>query len=224
MWADFQAGKTKRVHLSANLYCQRIGGKMVQKKQTPAMAIFGSSNYDIAVKCYSKVYETGKMLAEKGYTLIYGVGDVGMMGAAYNGVRSVGGKVLGVTIPVLLKRQCADPSIFKKGELKLVDTLEERKKIMVTRADVILIAPGGWGTLDEIGTFGVRFKIGEWSVRPVIFLNYNHYWDGFLKFIKQMVKDKAVRPNQMAFVGSIRSPKNLFKEIDRVKKKIAKYQ
>ena len=188
------------------------------------MAIFGSSNYDIAVKCYSKVYETGKMLAEKGYTLIYGVGDVGMMGAAYNGVRSVGGKVLGVTIPVLLKRQCADPSVFKKGELQLVDTLEERKKIMVTRSDVILVAPGGWGTLDEIGTFGVRFKIGDWSVRPVIFLNYNHYWDGFLKFIKQMVKDKAVRPNQMAFVGSIRSPKNLFTEIDRVKKKIAKYQ
>ena len=63
---------------------------------------------------------------------------------------------------------------------------------MVTRADVILVAPGGWGTLDEIGTFGVRFKIGEWPAIPVIFLNDNHYWDGFLKFMKQMVKDKAV--------------------------------
>ena len=197
---------------------------MVQKKHTPAMAIFGSCNYDIAVKCYSKVYETGRLIASKGYTLIYGVGDVGMMGAAYSGARSAGGKVLGVTIPVLLKRQCADPSIFKRGELKLVKTLEERKKIMVTRADVILVAPGGWGTLDEIGTFGVRFKIGEWPAVPVIFLNYNHYWDGFLKFMKQMVKDKAVRPNQMAFVGSIRSPKKLFTEIKRVKTQMEKYQ
>ncbi len=196
----------------------------MQKKHTPAMAIFGSSNWDIAVNCYPKVYETGKIIAQKGYTLIYGVGDVGMMGAAYSGARSAGGKVLGVTIPVLLKRQCADPSIFKKGELKLVETLDERKKIMVTNADVILVAPGGWGTLDEIGTFGVRFKIGEWQERPVIFLNYGHYWDGFLKFMKQMVKDKAVRPNQMAFVGAIRSPKKLFKEIERVKKQIAKYK
>lgn len=196
----------------------------MQKKHTPAMAIFGSSNWDIAVNCYPRVYETGKMIAQKGYTLIYGVGDVGMMGAAYSGARSAGGKVLGVTIPVLLKRQCADPKIFKKGELKLVKTLDERKKIMVTKADVILVAPGGWGTLDEIGTFGVRFKIGEWPERPVIFLNYGHYWDGFLKFMKQMVKDKAVRPNQMAFVGSIRSPKKLFKEIERVKKQIAKYK
>ena len=195
---------------------------MAQKKHAPAMAIFGSSNYDIAVGCYSKVYKTGQWIAKKGYTLIYGVGDVGMMGAAYSGARSGGGKVLGVTIPVLLKRQCADPGIFKRGELKLVKTLEERKKIMVTRSDVILVAPGGWGTLDEIGTFGVRFKIGDWPARPVIFLNYNHYWDGFLKFMKQMVKDKAVRPNQMAFVGSIRSPKKLFKEIERVKSKMAK--
>ena len=193
------------------------------KKHTPAMAIFGSCNYDIAVKCYSKVFETGRLIALNGYTLIYGVGDVGMMGAAYNGARSVGGKVLGVTIPPLLKKQCADPSIFKRGELKLVDTLEERKKIMVTRADVILVAPGGWGTLDEIGTLGVRFKIGEWPARPVIFLNYNHYWDGALTFMKQMVKDKAVRPNQVAFVGSIRSPKKLFKEIARVQKQMAKY-
>ena len=193
------------------------------KKHTPAMAIFGSCNYDIAVGCYSKVYDTGRLIAEKGYTLIYGVGDVGMMGAAYNGARSVGGKVLGVTIPPLLKKQCADPSIFKRGELKLVDTLEERKKIMVTCADAILVAPGGWGTLDEIGTLGVRFKIGEWPARPVIFLNYNHYWDGVLKFMKQMVKDKAVRPNQVAFIGSIRSPKKLFKEIARVQKQMAMY-
>ena len=194
------------------------------KKHTPAMAIFGSCNYDIAVKCYSKVYETGRLIASKGYTLIYGVGDVGMMGAAYNGARSVGGKVLGVTIPPLLKKQCADPSIFKRGELKLVDTLEERKKIMVTRADAILVAPGGWGTLDEIGTLGVRFKIGEWPARPVIFLNYSHYWDGVLKFMKQMVKDKAVRPYQVAFIGSVRSPRKLFKEIAKVQKKMAKYE
>ena len=195
---------------------------MVQKKHIPAMAIFGSSNWDIAVDCYSKVYQTGRLIAKHGYTLIYGVGDVGMMGAAYSGARSVGGKVLGVTIPLLLKRQCADPSIFKKGELKLVETLEERKKIMMTKADVLLMAPGGWGTLDEIGTFGVRAKIGEWPAIPVIFLNYGHYWDGFLQFLKQMVKDKAVRPHQMAFVGSIRSPKDLFKEIERVKAKMAK--
>ena len=195
----------------------------MKKSHTPAMAIFGSSNWDIDVNCYSKVYKTGQLIAKRGYTLIYGVGDVGMMGAAYSGARSAGGKVLGVTIPVLLKRQCADPTIFKRGELKLVKTLEERKKIMVTRADVILVAPGGWGTLDEIGTFGVRFKIGEWPAVPVIFLNYGHYWDGFLKFMKQMVKDKAVRPNQVAFVGSVRSPKKLFKEIERVKKQMAKY-
>ena len=196
----------------------------MKKKHTPAMAIFGSSNYDIAVKCYSKVYETGRLISKKGYTLIYGVGDVGMMGASYSGVRSVGGKVLGVTIPVLLKRQCADPNIYGKGELKLVDNLDERKHLMLKNSDALLIAPGGWGTLDEIATYAVHFKIGDWKAVPIIFLNYRHYWDGFLKLIKQMEKDGAVTSQQIAFIGSIKKPKDIFKEYRRVLKQIEKYQ
>ena len=194
-----------------------------KKHNTPkAMAIFGSATKDIAVKCRATVFKTGAILAKNNVTMVYGVGDDGMMGTAYQGVRSQGGKVLGVTLPLLFKRQCADPNIYKKGELKLVETLDERKKMMLDESDALLIAPGGWGTLDEIATYGVHFKIGDWPAVPIIFLNYRHYWDGFLKFIKQMEKDGAVKPEQIAFIGSVKRPQNIFKEYNRIQKQIEK--
>ncbi len=187
-----------------------------------AMAIFGSATKDIAVKCRATVFKTGAILAKHNVRLVYGVGDNGMMGTAYQGVRSEKGKVLGITLPLLLERQCANPKIYGKDELKLVDSLDERKKLMLESSDALLIAPGGWGTLDEIATYAVHFKIGDWPAVPIIFLNYRHYWDGFLDFIKQMEKDGAVTHEQIAFIGSVKKPENIFKEYHRILKQIQK--
>ena len=188
------------------------------------MAIFGSATQDIAVKCRSTVFKTGALLAQNEVVMVYGVGDDGMMGTAYQGVRSQGGKVLGITLPLLLQRQCKDPSIYGKDELILAETLDERKRLMLEKSDALLIAPGGWGTLDEIATYAVHFKIGDWPTVPIIFLNYRHYWDGFLKFVEQMEKDGAVTAAQIAFIGSVRRPQDIFKEFNRVQKQIQKYK
>ena len=142
--------------------------------QYKAIAIFGSARASIDPKFKKPVFETGALLAEKGITLIYGVGDDGLMGESFRGVRSKGGKVLGITIPSLLKKQCAHPSIFHEGELKIVDTLHDRKHIMMESADALLIAPGGWGTMDEIASHGVHAaSLGDRTAKPMIFLNFN---------------------------------------------------
>ena len=194
-----------------------------QKTVDPkSMAIFGSASQDIDVKCRATVFKTGAFLAKHKVRLVYGVGDDGMMGMAYQGIRSQNGKVLGITLPLLLKRQCADPGIYGPDELKLVDTLDERKRLMLDSSDALLIAPGGWGTLDEIATYAVHFKIGDWPAVPIIFLNYRHYWDGFLAFIKQMEKNGAVSPKQVAFIGSVKKPEKIFEEYFRVLKQIQK--
>ncbi|MBP5343583.1 MAG: TIGR00730 family Rossman fold protein [Alphaproteobacteria bacterium] len=181
-----------------------------------AMALFGSSNKSIDPKYDELVFKTGQMLAENNITLIYGVGDTGLMGQAYQGVRSMQGRVLGVTIPSLLKKQCADPSIYGPGELQVVDTLEERKRIMINSADAILIAPGGWGTLDEIGTIGVRFKIGEYPVKPIIFLNYFGYWNCMKDFIARAYQEKMLPPFQEAFATFVDNPEDVFDAANRV--------
>ena len=194
-----------------------------QRRDFPkAMALFGSSSKNISVKCLKTVFNTGKMLAENGITYVYGVGDDGMMGAGYRGARSAGGKVFGVTTPLLLKRQCTDPTIYHRGELVVLDDLQKRKIVQLKKADALLIAPGGWGTLDEIATFGVHFKIGDWHAVPIIFLNYCHYWDGFLKFLDQMVQVQAITPEQVRFIGSVRRPCDILKEYFRLKDQMKK--
>ena len=185
-----------------------------------AMALFGSASANINPKYDNLVFKMGQMLAENNIKLIYGVGDTGLMGKAYQGVRSKNGKVLGVTIPSLLKKQCKDPSIYGPGELLVVDSLEERKRIMINDADAILIAPGGWGTLDEIGTIGVRFKLREYQVKPIIFLNYFGFWNCMQDFVARAYQERTLPPLQEAFTAFVDKPEDIFDAVDRVYKRL----
>ena len=187
-----------------------------------AMALFGSASANIDPKYNELVFQTGAMLAEHKITLIYGVGDTGLMGQAYQGIRSKKGKVLGVTIPSLLKKQCKDPTIYGPKELQIVDSLEERKRIMINSSDAILIAPGGWGTLDEIGTIGVRFKIGEYPVKPIIFLNYFGFWDCMESFVTRAYQERTLPPLQEMFTAFVEKPEDIFGAIDKVYKRLHK--
>lgn len=188
------------------------------------MALFGSASKNIDPKYDELVFKTGELLGKNDITLIYGIGDDGLMGQAYQGVRSKKGKVLGVTIPSLLKKQCADPTIYGPGELIVVDSLEERKRLMINSADAILIAPGGWGTLDEIGTIGVRFKLGEYQVKPIVFLNYLGFWDCMKSFITRAYNEKTLPPLQEAFTAFVDKPEDVFDAIDRVYQRLHDFE
>lgn len=187
-----------------------------------AIAIFGSASDDIDSIFRAPVFATGALLAKKGITMIYGVGDGGLMGESFRGVRSENGKVLGITIPTLLARQCADTSIYQEGELQIVETLHDRKHLMMESADALLIAPGGWGTLDEIASLGVHAKIGDRTAKPMIFLNFNGFWNPMKEMIAQMIQHGTVKPEQIAFIDYADTPDEIFKAIDRAEKRLQK--
>ncbi len=187
-----------------------------------AIAIFGSTSDNIDPAFRKPTFETGALLAKNKITMIFGVGDNGLMGESFRGVRSENGKVLGITIPSLFKKQCKDPSIYNKGELHIVKTLHMRKHLMMEKADALLIAPGGWGTLDEIASYGVHTKLGDRAVKPVIFLNFNGFWEPLKSLLKNMRTQGAVKAEQMVFVDYANSPDEIFKAIERVRKKLAK--
>lgn len=187
-----------------------------------AIAVFGSASSRIDPKFIDPSFETGALLAKKGITMIYGVGDNGLMGAAFRGVRSQNGKVLGITIPSLFERQCADPSIYHDGELKIVETLHDRKHLMMESADALLIAPGGWGTVDEVASFGVHTKIGDRTKKPMIFLNFYNFWAPMKELAKQMLSHGAVQKDQIAFVDFADTPDEIFDAIERVQRRLSK--
>ena len=186
------------------------------------MAVFGSVSDNIDPSFRKPVFETGALLARNGITMIYGVGDGGLMGESFRGVRSEGGRVLGITIPTLLKRQCADPSIYEEGELKIVETLHDRKHLMMESADALLIAPGGWGTLDEIASQGVHAKIGDRTEKPMIFLNFNGFWNPIKELLEKMVQHGAIKSQQIAFIDYANTPEEIFDAVERAKKRLQK--
>ncbi|MBX7044961.1 MAG: TIGR00730 family Rossman fold protein [Ignavibacteria bacterium] len=124
----------------------------------------------------------GKYFAENDIMLIYGGGNVGLMGALSHSVMNHGGKVTGVIPNFMVEKELADYSITK---LHRVDSMHERKKLMSDLADGFIAIPGGIGTLDELFEIFTWRQLGLHS-KPIGLLNYNGYYDSMINFLRNI--------------------------------------
>ncbi len=153
-----------------------------------AVCVYCSASSNIAPHYGEEVKALGQIMAQHGWSLVFGGGGCGLMGAVADSVLSHGGKAVGI-IPEHLKQQ--DKPQEGLTELFVVDTMHQRKQMMVDRSDAFVILPGGLGTLDE------AFEILTWKQlklhdKPVVLLNSHGYWDEFLNLIDKMIEEKFV--------------------------------
>lgn len=132
---------------------------------------------------------TGQALVERGLSLVYGGGRVGMMGAVADAVLEGGGEVVGVIPKALLDREVAHPGATR---MEVVDTMLERKTRMVELSDAFLTLPGGLGTMDEL------FEVWTWSYlgfhdKPMGLLSVDGYYDPLAKFLDHAMDEGFVR-------------------------------
>jgi uncharacterized protein (TIGR00730 family) len=126
---------------------------------------------------------TGAMLARNGWGLVYGAGDVGLMGLVAKATQTHGGRTFGV-IPVhLVAREAGKRDL---DSYVVTETMHERKKVMFMNADAIVLLPGGAGSLDEF------FEVLTWRqlglhAKPIILLNTNSYWDPLLSLLDHVI-------------------------------------
>jgi uncharacterized protein (TIGR00730 family) len=125
---------------------------------------------------------TGRALAEAGFRLVYGAGDVGLMGAVARAAMAAGGATLGVIPAHLVAREAGR----RDNSAVVTETMHERKKVMFMNADAIVALPGGPGTLDEL------FEVLTWRqlglhAKPVFLLNVNGYWEPLLRLLDHIV-------------------------------------
>jgi uncharacterized protein (TIGR00730 family) len=130
-----------------------------------------------------------KLMTARNIRLVYGGGDVGLMGVMANTVLDNGGEVTGV-IPHFLQ---AVEGHLNLTENIVVDTMHERKTIMVERSEGFIILPGGFGTMDEF------MEIVTWAqlklhYKPVGVYNVNNYYQHFLGHIHHMIDQGFVNP------------------------------
>lgn len=164
--------------------------------------------------------QIGEMLAKKKITMVYGIGDEGMMGAAFQGVRNLNGKVVGITTQKLLELQCKNPELFAENEIEIVDDLAERKRKMMDLGEVILAGPGGWGTMDEISDFAVSIQTGEIQKKPLIFLNFNNFWAPFGEMLFNMLQEGTLNKDKTDFIEFVNEPNELFDAIEKVQNRL----
>ena len=138
----------------------------------------------------------GRALAAQGRTLVYGGGNVGLMGAAADAALAAGGRVVGVMPRHLVDREIAHTGVT---ELRIVQSMHERKQLMADLADTFVLLPGGLGSFEEF------FEVWTWGQlglhrKPYGLLNVDGYFDRLLAFLDHAVAERFVRPEHRALV------------------------
>ncbi len=136
---------------------------------------------------------TGKILASKGIGVVYGGGDIGLMGKMANAVIEQNGEVIGV-IPNRLKWVEMMPD--QRVEMTYVESLEERKTIMLEQSDAFLALPGGIGTMDEIMTV-IAWNELKYQNKPLGLLNTLGFYDTFIDLLRHQKKFGFLHDEQL---------------------------
>lgn len=152
------------------------------------VCVFCGSNSGARPEYQTAALKFGQLLAERGLGLVYGGGNVGLMGALADAVLASGGSVIGVIPRALLLKEVAHPGLT---ELRVVPSMHERKALMAELADAFVALPGGIGTLEEL------FEVWSWAQlglhrKPCGLLDVAGYYAPLIQFIDYSVDEGFV--------------------------------
>lgn len=149
--------------------------------------VYGGASEKISETIREQVRVLGNIIADNGFSLVYGAGDTGCMGAVARGVKEKGGYVLG-TAPSFIGTY---ESLFPCDKFVQSENMSVRKDFMEEHADIFIITPGGIGTLDEFFQVLTLRYLKRIST-PIVVLNLEGFYDSLLALIDDLVSKKAV--------------------------------
>lgn len=143
----------------------------------------------------------GRAIAGEGWRLVYGAGDVGLMGLTARAAQDAGGDTFGVIPKHLLEREVGKTDLTR---FIVTETMHERKKVMVMNADAIVVLPGGAGSLDEF------FEVLTWRQlglheKPIVLLSVEDYWKPLSDLMNHVVDHGFADASLLGFVATTTS-------------------
>ena len=172
---------------------------------TPSVCVYCGSRPGKDPAFAAQAAETGTALAHAGYRLVYGAGDVGLMGEVARAAQAAGGDTMGV-IPIhLLAREVGKRDL---STFVVTENMHERKKVMFMNSDAVVTLPGGPGSLDEL------FEVLTWKQlglhdKPVFLLNTNGYWDPLLALLDNVIAQGFAEPSFLDSFEPVADPDQL---------------
>ena len=144
-------------------------------------------------------------MAERGLGLVYGAGNIGLMGVVADAVLAAGGRAVGVIPEKLVDRELAHDGL---NELLVVETMHERKAKMHELSDAYISLPGGIGTMEEFFE-AVTWRQLDYHAKPIALLNVDGFYDGIEQFFDTMISTGFLRPKHSELFFSETDPNRL---------------
>ena len=169
------------------------------------ICVFTGSRHGSRPEYADAAKRLGRLLVERGYGLVYGGGNVGLMNVIANTVLELGGHVTGVIPDRLVGKEVAHLGV---SDLRVVSSMHERKALMAELSDGFIAMPGGIGTMEEF------FEVLSWAqlgihAKPCGLLNVSGYYDPLIQFLDHAVSEDFIKPKHRALMIVEEEPEKL---------------
>jgi uncharacterized protein (TIGR00730 family) len=173
------------------------------------ICVFCGSNLGTSPVYREAAVSLGSLLVERGIELVYGGGNIGLMGVLADAVLTAGGRVIGVIPDSLMAREVGHQGL---NELRIVKSMHERKALMSDLSDGFVALPGGFGTLEEFCEVVTWSQLGIQS-KPCGLLNVAGYYDPLLVLFDHAVREGFLREENRHLVLHDRDPERLLEKM-----------
>ncbi len=154
-----------------------------------SVCVYCGSSSKVDNAYFEAARELGKLLADRGIRLVYGAGNQGLMGEVANSVLDNGGEVLGI-IPQFMHQEGWHHTGL--SELRIVESMHQRKAMMAAEADATIALAGGCGTLEELLEIITWKQLGLYF-NPIVLLNTNNYYTPLDQMLQRAITENFMR-------------------------------
>jgi hypothetical protein len=151
----------------------------------------------------------GLWLAQERHTLVYGGGNIGLMGVVADAVLSAKGEAIGVIPEFLMRKEVGHTGLTR---LEVVNSMHERKQRMADLSHAFVALPGGWGTLEELAEILTWRQLGLVS-QPVYLVNIDRFFDPLIQQMQHMVSQGFLKPAVLGMLTVVSSTEQLFNSL-----------
>jgi uncharacterized protein (TIGR00730 family) len=152
---------------------------------------------------------TGALIATEGWRLVYGAGDVGLMGEVARAAIAAGGRTMGVIPTHLMGREQGRRDLT---QVVITEDMHERKKVMFMNSDAVVVLPGGAGSLDEF------FEVLTWRqiglhAKPILLLDIDGYWQPLAALLDHVIAEGFAEDTMRGYYKLVPDVRSLRSEL-----------
>jgi hypothetical protein len=179
----------------------------------PVICVFCGSSFGANPQYAVAARTLGRLIAERGFSMVFGGGGLGLMGETARAARDNGVRAVGI-LPAFLRR-IEQPPEWEK-ELVITPDLQLRKTQMLTMADAFVVMPGGAGTMDEFFEIVTSAQLGVLD-KPILVVNTDGYFDTLERLMNHIVREGFARPTMLSYYRLVDTPEQA---IDAISEKL----